>query len=361
MKNNKNILQMVEHLLPGGAERMAVNISNLLAENNYKVVLCPTRAKGALESEVNSAVKLECLNKRSFLDIKAFAKFYSIVKKNKIQIIHAHSSSVIWATLLKLIRPNVKVIWHDHYGSRLTDKKNIIYKSLSPFIFGIITVNQTLYDWSQKNMNIKNKKNILMLNNFPVLNNQFSKKKDNELINIVLLANLREEKDHLNFLKAFALIKDKIASYEVNINFAGLYWDNEYFQLLTDFIEKEKLTSKVTFLGSVENVSKLLANSDIGIITSVYEGLPVSLLEYGYASLPVIVTDVGQCAEVVHYGECGIVVPPSAPQEMAKKLLDLINNPQKRVELGVALKERIEKEYGAQNFLKAYQQLITNV
>ena len=355
------ILQLIDTLEPGGAERMAVNSSNLLTENKFEVLLCAARAKGAFANQVNSLVKVECLHKRHVLDIRAFFKLYSIVKKNKIQIIHAHSSSVIWATLLKLIRPNVKVIWHDHYGSRLTDKKNIIYKSLAPFIYAIITVNQTLYDWSQKNMNIKNKKNILMLNNFPVLNNQFSKKKDNELINIVLLANLREEKDHLNFFKAFAIIKDKIAPQQVKINCAGLYWDNEYFQQIIDFIEKEKLTSKVTFLGSVENVSKLLSNSTIGVLTSISEGLPVSLLEYGYASLPVIVTDVGQCAEVVHYGECGIVVPPSAPQEMAKALLDLINNPQKRVELGVALKERIEKEYGAKNFLKAYQQLITNL
>lgn len=355
------ILQLIDTLEPGGAERMAVNSSNLLAENKFEVLLCAARAKGAFANQVNSLVKVECLHKRHVLDIRAFFKLYSIIKKNKIQIIHAHSSSVIWATLLKLIWPNVKVIWHDHNGSRLTDKKNIIYKSLSPFIFGIITVNQTLYDWSQKNMNIKNKKNILMLNNFPNLNDSSTVTEVNDVINIVLLANLRKEKDHLNFLKAFVLIKDKIASYEVNINFAGLYWDNEYFQQIIDFIEKEKLTSKVTFLGSVENVSKLLSNSTIGVLTSISEGLPVSLLEYGYASLPVIVTDVGQCAEVVHYGECGIVVPPSAPQEMAKALLDLIKNPQKRVELGVALKKRIEKEYGAQNFLKAYQQLITNV
>ena len=140
------ILQLIDTLEPGGAERMAVNISNLLAENKFEVLLCAARAKGAFANQVNSLVKVECLHKRHVLDIRAFCKLYSIIKKNKIQIIHAHSSSVIWATLLKLIRPNVKVIWHDHYGSRLTDKKNIIYKSLSPFIFGIITVNQTLYD-----------------------------------------------------------------------------------------------------------------------------------------------------------------------------------------------------------------------
>lgn len=361
MNNNVNIMQMVEHLLPGGAERMAVNISNLLAENNYKVVLCPTRAKGALESEVNRAVKLECLNKRSFLDIKAFAKFYCIVKKNKIQIIHAHSSSVVWATLLKLIRPKVKIIWHDHYGfsENLKDKDRPIIRYISFLFFGIIAVNEKLYQWSLKNCKVKKDK-ITLLKNFPHTTHAI-KKTNNSIIKIVVLANLRPQKDHITFIQALAMIKETIAQKKVKIIFAGLFWEDEYYKSIKELLNQYDLVDSVEFLGSVNDVMSLLLTCDIGVLSSKSEGLPVSLLEYGVAALPVIVTDVGQCAEVVNYGQSGIVVPPSAPQEMAKALLDLIENPQKRVELGVALKERIEKEYGAKIFLKAYQQLITNV
>lgn len=361
METRKNILQMVEHLLPGGAERMAVNISNVLAANGHYVVLCPTRAKGALEKEVSPKVKLTCLNKGSFIDFIAFIKLYSIVKKHKIEIIHAHSSSVVWACFVKVFIPKIKVIWHDHYGSRISDNKNnFIYRCLSPLINGIITVNEKLKEWSVQNMKLKNIENIIFLNNFPALPDDFKKNKTSTEINILLLSNLREEKDHLNFLKAYASIKNKIIP-PTKVSFAGLYWDNDYYNQLIQFIEDENLSEQIEFLGSVNNISELLSKSDIGIICSTFEGLPVSLLEYGSAGLAVIVTDVGQCAEVVDYGKAGLVVPPSSPQLLSEVLLDLINNQKKREVLGINLKKRIEEEYGSKKFLTEYQNLIKRI
>ena len=355
------ILQLIDTLEPGGAERMAVNISNLLAENKFEVLLCAARAKGAFANQVNSLVKVECLHKRHVLDIRAFFKLYSIVKKNKIQIIHAHSSSVVWATLLKLIRPSVKVIWHDHYGfsENLKDKDRPIIRYFSFLFFGIIAVNEKLYQWSLKNCKVRKDK-ITLLKNFPHTTHAI-KKTDSSIIKIVVLANLRPQKDHITFIQALAMIKETIAKKKVKIIFAGLFWEDEYYKSIRELLNYNDLVDSVEFLGSVNDVMSLLLTCDIGVLSSKSEGLPVGLLEYGVAGLPVIVTNVGQCAEVVHYGKCGIVVPPSAPQEMAKALLDLIKNPQKGEALGSALKERIEKEYGAQNFLKAYQQLITNV
>lgn len=361
MKENKNILQMVEHLLPGGAERMAVNISNLLFENGYTVVLCPTRAKGALESDVLPGVKLKCLNKQSFFDFIAFWKLFLIVKQDEIDIIHAHSSSVVWACFVKLLFPNVKIIWHDHYGSRQTDKKsNVVYRQLSPIISGIITVNDKLKIWSIQNMRIANKGNIVCLNNFPVLSSYYKKNRLNE-INILLLSNLRKEKDHLNFLHAFASIKDKLESYNVKVFFAGMYWQDDYYKQLNDFIHENQISDYIQFLGSINNVSELLSNSDIGVICSVFEGLPVSLLEYGLAGLPVVVTNVGQCAEVVDNGNAGIVVPPSDPQALAEALLTYIHKPEMRESFGVKLKHRVESAYGAGKFMEEYKKLIESV
>lgn len=353
---------MVEHLLPGGAERMAVNISNLLSENGYHVVLCTTRAKGALESEVYSEVRVKCLNKRCFFDFIAFGKLFLIVKQDKIDIIHAHSSSVVWACFVKLFFPSIKIIWHDHYGSRQTDKRsNVVYRQLSPIISGIITVSDKLKIWSIQNMKIANKENIVCLNNFPVLSLYYKKKVRLNEINILLLSNLRKEKDHMNFLHAFLSIKDKLKSYNVQVFFAGMYWHDDYYKQLNDFIHENKISDYIQFLGSINNVSELLSNSDIGVICSVFEGLPVSLLEYGLAGLPVVVTNVGQCAEVVDNGNAGILVPPSDPHALAEALLCLIENSEKRKFFGIRLKKRVEEEFGAEKFLEIYVKLINDL
>jgi glycosyltransferase involved in cell wall biosynthesis len=361
---SKNILQMVEHLLAGGAERMAVNISNVLANQGHHVVLCPTRGLGPLEVEVQKNVMLSCIYKKSFFDVFAFFKLYTIVRKNKIQIIHAHSTTLFWAYLIKIFFPSVKIIWHDHYGNRETDSKNFIYKKIAYAISGIITVNENLKEWSLKNMKIKDKNNIVYLNNFPVLNHIEEYKKlykSKEGINIIILANLRIEKDHLTLVKALSLIKDQLEIHKVKVLFAGLYWRNDYFNQIMEVIENNDLDEHIEFLGSVSNVSELLGKSDIGILCSTFEGLPVSLLEYGLAELPVIVTDVGQCANVVDYGNAGIIVKPQQAQELANSIVLLLEEANYRTKLGRNLKTRVLLNYGYVNFLNVYNSILKSI
>ena len=358
MKNNKNILQLVEHLLPGGTERMAVNISNLLVNNGHQVVLCTTRAKGALEQEISSDVKLECLYKSHFLDVRAFLKFCTVVRKNKIDIIHAHSTSIYWAALLKVFFPRVLLIWHDHFGfsENLKDTDRPLIRHLSFLFFGIISVNEKLRLWSVKNCKV-NANKILLLKNFPQLDSVVVKTERTDL-KIVLLANLRPQKDHLTFVEALINLKGLVIERDINVVFAGLYWDDPYFHSIKNVLAAHDLTDRVDFVGSVNDVMSLLINCDIGVLSSTSEGLPVSLLEYGQAGLAVIVTDVGQCAEVVNYGKAGLVVPPSDSKAFAVALLDLIEHPEKRAHLGSTLQQRIEKEYGAQKFYEEYLKLI---
>lgn len=358
MKKNKNILQLVEHLLPGGTERMAVNISNLLVKNGHQVVLCTTRAKGALEQEILPAVQLECLYKSHFLDIRAFLKFCTVVRKHKIDIIHAHSTSIYWAALLKVFFPRVSLIWHDHFGfsENLKDSDRPLIRHLSFLFFGIISVNEKLRLWSVKNCKVSSDK-ILLLKNFPQLSLSI-KKAERTSLKIVLLANLRPQKDHVTFVEALIYLKAHVIEKDIKVVFAGLYWDDPYFHSIKNVLESHDLIDRVDFVGSVNDVMSLLMDCDIGVLSSTSEGLPVSLLEYGQAGLPVIVTDVGQCAEVVDYGKAGLVVPPADSKAFSEALLDLIQHPEKRVHLGSTLQQRIEKEYGAQKFFEEYSKLI---
>ena len=61
-------------------------------------------------------------------------------------------------------------------------------------------------------------------------------------------------------------------------------------------MEEYNLNDIIQIAGSVVDTSSLLASADIGVLSSIFEGLPLSLLEYGLAGLPVVVTDVGQSA-----------------------------------------------------------------
>lgn len=356
------ILQLIDSLSAGGAERMAVNISNSLSENGHGVVLCATRCGGSLEQFVDKKVLYTQLDKKSKYDLFAFIRLLKLIRRNQIKLIHAHSSSVFWAVTAKLFLPRLKVIWHDHIGKRVEeDRFNSRIISISFLIDGVISVNEALKNWSIKRLAV-DKDKIVFINNFPLLSVRHDAiSKEERSIQIVCLANLRWEKDHFTLINAIDYLVTKHQLTNIRVIMAGLYYEDDYYNELKALIEDKQLSAYVEIRGPVGDTASLLYGADIGVLSSVSEGLPVSLLEYGLAGLPVVVTNVGQCADVVDNGNAGIVVLPSSPEQLAEALADLVSHPDKRKLMGFNLKERVEKEYGAGKFIEEYTQLINSL
>lgn len=339
---------------------MCVNIANVLHENSYDVHVCATRSGGTLEKFIYPGIKCYILKKRKFADISAFRQFIKVLKTENIDLVHAHSSSVFWAVAAKLYIKKLKVIWHDHLGIRINDRrKNFFYKIISLRIDGIIAVNKDLTGWSRKNMKVAPDR-IVLINNFPLLRKAI-RHPDPTFITIVCLANLRPQKDHETLIKAIGILKKGQLPKKLKVIFAGAYKEEKYFFSLKDLIKELGLSDIIDIAGSVEDTAALLATADCGVLSSVSEGLPVSLLEYGLASLPVVVTDVGQCAEVVGHGEFGRVVPPGDPQSLAKELSWIIHNPGMAFQMGSAFRKHVVKEYSLGQFLAKYQSLLNKI
>jgi len=97
---------------------------------------------------------------------------------------------------------------------------------------------------------------------------------------------------------------------------------------------------------------RIIAGCDIGVLSSTSEGLPLSLLEYGAAGLPVVVTDVGQCGAVV--GDAGRIVPASTPDQLAKQILSLLEDGDGRRALGQRFKQKVEDQFGAESVMEQW-------
>jgi glycosyltransferase involved in cell wall biosynthesis len=87
-------------------------------------------------------------------------------------------------------------------------------------------------------------------------------------------------------------------------------------------------------------------------LSSSSEGLPLALLEYGMASLPVVATQVGQCEEVLNSGRCGMLVPPRDSQRLAGAITALLTSADKRRELGGKLNARVQRAYSSQRVIQ---------
>jgi glycosyltransferase involved in cell wall biosynthesis len=337
---NLRILQLTDTLNSGGAEKMAVNLANALVDEINASYVCCTRYEGMLKEELNEQVGYIFLNKKHSLDLQAFWKLTTFIKEEEINIVHAHGTSWFWGVLLKISSLKIQLVWHDHYGeSELLNKRDIKFlRPLSKYFNGIIAVNDDLKAWAQKELNCKI---VIQLNNFietsKVSNSEVRLKGEPTDFKIVCVANLRPQKDLINLLSAFELLRIE----KISLHLIGVDPGTTYAQKV-----REKICNsdrKIFYYERISNVFSLLKQVDLGVLSSRSEGLPLALLEYGLVGIPVVCTDVGQCREVVD--DAALLVPPSNSEVLAEAIEYYFYNPIRRKKDAQKLHEKIKEVY----------------
>lgn len=338
-----NVLQLIDTLEAGGAERMAVNLANAGSDSTYRSFLCATRSGGALATDVHHDVPLLITYKKRLTDIKALRALVGFVKKHHIDILHAHSTSIYTAFLVKMIIPKIKLVWHDHYGwsDALQQRSTKGLGLIAKFMSGAVACNKRLRDWAGERLGVKK---TLYLPNFSVpqktaLQTEIYGTKGNR---IVCLANLRPQKNHLELLEVFASFYQNHPEYSLHL--VGKDFEDEYAQQIKTLIKTLGLEQAVFCYGSRPDSTAILEMMDIGLLLSTSEGLPLALLEYGMAGLPVVVADVGMCSEVV--GDTAFVVQ-NVQKEALAYLEQYHHNPELKKNMGMAFRHRVRKEFDA--------------
>ncbi|SHM95932.1 glycosyltransferase [Flavobacterium xinjiangense] len=324
------ILQIIDSLEAGGAERMAVNYANGLVKQIDFSALVATRQEGILKNELAEKVSYLFLNKKSTFDLKSIFRLRSFVQKNKISIVHAHGTSFFLAFFLKLIYPTIKIIWHEHYGARVHQSRmDNLALLLSSFLFSsVFVVNHQLEAWVKKNLFLTK---VYYIPNFATSeqvheNTTFLRGTDEK--RIVCLANLKDPKNHISILIAFNEMK--IGDLGWSLHLVGKDYNDNYSIVLKDFIRGNNLENSIFIYGSKNDVQHILAQASIGILASTAEGFPLTLLEYGLARLPVVCTNVGFCSEIIKDNNSGLLFDPSDNLQIQNQLLKMITDKQLR-------------------------------
>jgi glycosyltransferase involved in cell wall biosynthesis len=167
------------------------------------------------------------------------------------------------------------------------------------------------------------------------------------------------QKDHLTLVRAFAqVVKSEPQAHLILI---GAETDPQLAKQARQESQSLGLESNLTWLGPRDDVPAILAGCGIGVLSSVSEGFPVVLLEYGRAGLAVVATQVGECAEILAEGEAGILVPPSNPDALAAALLRLLQSPALRTQLSARLTERVKQNYSVETIMKRVCQVYETI
>ena len=315
------VLQLIDTLDVGGAERLAVNLANGLNKNGVTSLICASRRSGPLADDLQAGIYFSCLQKKSRFDIRAIRRLSRLIAENKVDLIHAHGTSFFMATIVKWMRPGLKLVWHEHHGNRVNHPKpGSILSFCSRFFDRIFVVNEELQHWWSA---IRTPKIVKVLSNF-VQWSDFPENSDSDRKDeIVLLANLRVPKNHLMMLKAFSMLAAQFPKWQ--LRFIGTDFNDAYAVELKRFVEANHLSGQVLFHGAEAKPFEYLSKAKIGVLSSDSEGLPMSLLEYGAAGLAVVTTKVGACAKVID-GR-GILVDAGDATAMSEAIAQLMSDP----------------------------------
>lgn len=276
-------------------------------------------------------------------DIKAVTKLRKIIKQENPDIVHLHSSKAGTIGRLAAIGLKSKVVFTVH-GWAFTDgisssKKKKLYclveKMVAPLTDLFICVSKFDMQIGIRDGVLRSKNsNYVTIHNGSPVPEKIKRSSPKYPIRLVMTARFSKQKNQETLIRAVS----KIDKNKYILNLVG---DGETLDYNKKLVQKLKLSTNVFFHGFANDVSQSLINNDVYILSTHYEGLPISIIEAMSYGLPIIATDVGGNSELVK--DNGILVKNE--YELVKALKRLISDPDLIINFGDRSRQIFENEY----------------
>ncbi len=372
------ILFFISSLEAGGAERVMVYLLRHINKKIFQPVLLLLYPPYALHYykyvPEDVEIKIVQREKESFISkIKQLLHIlYTIHKINPDVILSMLTHCNIIALLAKiLLRKKVIISEHNNLGEIIKQPSDryilgipvsFMVKRLYNYADLIVTVSNGVKENLLNEFNVKPKKAKNIYN--PIDLDFISSLKDikpdhpffkNNFPVIVSLGRLVNQKGFDILLRVFKKVLHLIDSRLIIIGDG-----NEREKLLKE-AKDLKILNKVSFIGFQTNPFKYLFNSDLYVLSSRTEGMPVSLLEAMACGLPVVAFDCKSGPrEILENGKYGVLVPEGDEEELANSIINIINNPELRQHLS-ELSEKRAKDFEIYKIVAEYEKEILNI
>jgi glycosyltransferase involved in cell wall biosynthesis len=365
---NIKILFVITRSLHGGAQSHLSSLIRGLAKKYNVELFLATDAYGFLTDSL-SDLKVGIFtipslgNKISVAkDITSFKKLLSIINEVNPDIIHAHSSKAGLLTRLAAkiankptvftahgwgFKPNVPILRRyavrisETFCSLLTDK--------------IICVSEYDRKLAELYKVAKSSQLCTILNGVP--DTTFMARPENSPVKAIVVARFAEPKQHEKLVAYFS----KISSDSAKLILVG---DGPNLHNVIKLVKDYGLEDRVVFTGDRDDVEQLLADAQIFVLLSDYEGLPISIIEAMRAGLPVIASNVGGVPEEVADGVSGFLVENNQSSVLAKLNL-AIESPLLRSQMGAAGRkiylDKLHVDSMVDKTVRVYAEILTEV
>jgi len=318
----KKIFFVIHELTVGGAEKVVVNVMNNIDRDKYEIHLIIFRNIGELKEELKDDIiihdlKVDSVKKGAFL-------LYRLIKNEHPDIVFSGIAHVnlMLAMMIPFLPKGIRYIARETSIVSKRDEKNNFYKILYRFFYNNfdIIVCQSYYMKNDLEINFHiNQEKIVVINN-PVNigkirelastnENLFNKK----YFNLLAVGGLRPE-------KGFDLLLQAISELDKRF-FLTIIGDGQERKKLEQFAKELKISDRVRFLGFKSNPYPYMAQADLMVLSSRYEGFPNVVLEANACGIPVVAFNCpGGTGEIIKNGINGFLVKCKDINELAKMI-----------------------------------------
>lgn len=368
-----HVLTLTDVVGVGGAEAVAEELCVHADPERFDRSLCVTRptahvagADASLARLRDAGVEVVFLERRGRFDLRPFGRLLRLLRERPVDVVHAHKfGSNVWAALLGHAAGVPAVIAHEHTWSfegqpirRLADRHLV-----ARFSDAVIAVSEADRRRMVAEIGMPEHRVVLIHNGIDPPPRGDGERVRRELglapdaPVLLQTATLRPQKAVEVMIAATGVLRRTHPG--VRLLVAG---QGEVARL-QEMASAQGLADAVRILGPRVDIADLLAAANVGVLSSDFEGMPLAVLEYMAAGLPVVATAVGGVPEIVREGETGFLVGPRDPAALAERVGRLLDDPALARDMGERGLRRQREAFSRQAMVGAvtalYEQLLS--
>jgi glycosyltransferase involved in cell wall biosynthesis len=328
----------------GGAERQVILLSEELAVRGYRVTIVALSGTGADTAERLKGAGVEFVSlgmRKAWVDPRGWVRYLGWVRWNRPEVMHTHLPHATWfARWVRLLAP-VRVQIDTVHTSRIGGWAWRMGYRITRRLPGQVTCVSTPVADAATSAGIVLRQRLGIVANGVPLTDELPAgiiESPAKPFRWIAVGRLAPVKDYPTLLRAFAALPG-----EPLLEILGTGPEEPRLRALA---LEEKISDRVHFAGFQANIAPHLAASDGFVLSSLWEGLPMGVLEAGAAGLPVVATEGAGTREALVPGETGIVVPVGDAAALAEAMAAVMAmEPRERLAMGRRGRRFVEERF----------------
>lgn len=342
----------------GGAEKVIYDLSRFADASKFEVSVVSLGSEtGMLEQFQAQKIEVHYLpekeNTQSSRIWNAIQRLWASIqlisqlnKEQKIELIHAHMVYPgIVAAFVKLRFPSIKICFTSHNFNLKSPLKERFLKWTKALRNIDILFSHEMYTATYK------KDAVVIPNGINIRDYQQTKESySNRIFTFLCIGRLEDQKNQIALIEPALALKKQ--GYTFKILLAG---NGSNRAMIAQAIQENQLGGTIELLGIRRDIPQLCQHADCLIIPSLWEGLPIVLLEAGASSLPVISTKVGSIPSLINEESLGYLIDDCS--QLAKTMQTVMDDYLVAAQKGKQLYKKIEKTYSIAAIVKQHESI----